>query len=199
MLKRLDNFFNGVFSMQVSHIEYIVPLVGMLTELIDMMRDVDWLPENGGYSALYEELFSLHTRNEIQAWFVERVIEPVLSLTKQPFDAHYHQIAMEIEQVIEERFNSNLTLDICAELLHYHPSYLRRVFSEVMGENFGEHLNRRRMEAARKWLIDTDMKIQEIAEQLGYSNSQNFIRCFKAEMGITPGKYRELHRNDKEK
>ena len=48
-----------------------------------------------------------------------------------------------------------------------------------------------RMDMAKKWLKETDMKIAEIAERLQYNNSANFIRSFRKIEGTTPGKYRE--------
>ncbi|MNR68487.1 DNA-binding transcriptional regulator AraC [compost metagenome] len=44
---------------------------------------------------------------------------------------------------------------------------------------------------AKKWLEETDMPVKDIAARLRYNNSQNFIRSFRKQEGMTPGQYRE--------
>jgi len=48
---------------------------------------------------------------------------------------------------------------------------------------------------AKKWLEETDMPIKDIAAKLRYNNSQNFIRSFRKQEGMTPGQYRENNAN----
>ncbi|MGV2787726.1 helix-turn-helix domain-containing protein, partial [Clostridium perfringens] len=66
-------------------------------------------------------------------------------------------------------------------------------FSREQGISFSEYLQQYRFEKAKRWLIETDMKIGEIAEKLTYTNPQNFIRFFRKMENITPGQYRQLH------
>lgn len=47
------------------------------------------------------------------------------------------------------------------------------------------------IERAKTALTETDKNITEIADELGYSTSANFIRAFKTEMQMTPTQYRE--------
>ncbi|MNI94118.1 HTH-type transcriptional regulator YesS [compost metagenome] len=61
------------------------------------------------------------------------------------------------------------------------------------GTNFSDYLIQYRMTMAKKWLIETDLKISEIAERVGYKIPQNFIRIFRKAEAITPGQYREQY------
>lgn len=49
-----------------------------------------------------------------------------------------------------------------------------------------------RLQMGKKWLVETDMTIKEIAERLQYHNSQNFIRSFRKKEQVTPGAYRKM-------
>ncbi|WP_217612359.1 helix-turn-helix domain-containing protein [Deinococcus sp. GbtcB9] len=46
---------------------------------------------------------------------------------------------------------------------------------------------------AKQFLLQTDMKIDDIAEKVGYWGRNSFIRTFRKYEGITPAKYRTMH------
>ena len=53
------------------------------------------------------------------------------------------------------------------------------------------------MEKARKYLKDTGLSVIEIAESVGYEDSQYFFRVFKKTTGVTPLQYRQQCRSGK--
>lgn len=61
------------------------------------------------------------------------------------------------------------------------------------GINFNDYLNNLRIEHAKELLISLDLRVQEIALQVGYLNVNSFIRMFKRASGLTPGEYRKSH------
>lgn len=60
------------------------------------------------------------------------------------------------------------------------------------GQSYSDILARVRMRQARTLLLESHEELSDIASQLGYSNTPNFIRAFRSWTGITPGEYR-LH------
>ncbi|GIO14387.1 hypothetical protein J19TS2_39420 [Cohnella xylanilytica] len=92
---------------------------------------------------------------------------------------------------IRREFDTNLTLESCSARINYHPHYVSRMFRKETGVNFGEYLTQYRIEMAKRWLRESDLKIGEIAERLQTNNAANFIRSFRKIVGITPGRYRE--------
>lgn len=73
------------------------------------------------------------------------------------------------------------------------PEYLSTLFNREMGENFfGIFLKKFRLSHAERLLKGTDMKIYEIAEAVGYTDSKYFARVFKDEFGISPVDYRQM-------
>lgn len=65
------------------------------------------------------------------------------------------------------------------------------IFKEKTGINFSEYLNTLRIERAKELLTNIDLRIQDIALQVGYQNVNSFIRTFKRSSGLTPGEYRK--------
>ena len=64
------------------------------------------------------------------------------------------------------------------------------LFKREMGMNFSVFLKKFRISHAKRLLKTTDMKIYEVAQECGYSNSNYFTKVFKEVTGISPAEYR---------
>lgn len=84
----------------------------------------------------------------------------------------------------------NLSVAVIAEHLDLTPAYLTKLFKEQHGEGIFDYISRVRIEKAKELLNDHDLSVKDIAERVGYINSNVFIRAFKKFTGLTPGKYR---------
>ena len=80
-------------------------------------------------------------------------------------------------------------LEAVARQLHMSPQTLRRHLSEE-GSSFQELKDHLRRDLAIYHLGRSDLSIQDIAEQLGFSEPSAFHRAFKKWTGLTPGAYR---------
>ena len=52
---------------------------------------------------------------------------------------------------------------------------------------------KKRIEKSKKLLADTDLKIYEVAEKVGYTDTRYFSEIFQRSTGKTPSQYRSLH------
>lgn len=100
----------------------------------------------------------------------------------------------QIENDMRSNFRENLTLKDMGAKYFINAAYLGQIFKKQYGESFKDRLNRIRMERAEELLLHTDMKIYEIAEKVGYRDSDYFINRFLAMKGCTPTKYRKQNR-----
>ena len=92
---------------------------------------------------------------------------------------------------IEENYNKDIYLETLADYFNISAKYLSSKFKEEIGENFTDYLRNYRINAAKKLLGNSQLKINEISEQVGYNNVNVFIRQFRSVEGITPKVYRE--------
>lgn len=70
-------------------------------------------------------------------------------------------------------------------------SYLSGIFKEVMKMSPQEYLLHYRVEQAEILLKETDRKIGDIAELVGYADAMTFSKMFKKYKGMSPQQYRE--------
>ncbi|MFD0717460.1 helix-turn-helix domain-containing protein [Paenibacillus sp. GCM10027626] len=96
-----------------------------------------------------------------------------------------------VTDYVEKHYGDDLSLDLIADKLGLHRSYLSTYFKERHGENFSDYVNEVRMSRAKELLITTDYKIQEIAALVGYLSVNAFIRNFKKYTGLPPGEFRK--------
>lgn len=96
----------------------------------------------------------------------------------------------QMENYINQWYTKKITLDDMAEVLHANPSYLSRLYKIKKGENLFDNINKKRLEKAKEYMIQTDMKVYQISEAVGFEDTGYFSRTFKKYTGLTPKEYR---------
>ncbi|WP_342437161.1 AraC family transcriptional regulator [Paenibacillus sp. FSL L8-0436] len=189
----LHKLFKCIFALGLSPQEYQIPLTRLLNNILIMMQE-SGISLNQIYhvnGSLFEELTDLHIVAEIEDWFWSMVILPMIRIFHSRQNAQYHNISEKIIDIVQHDYDKDLTLEECASRLHYNANYLSSVFRKETQYYFSEYLAMYRFKMAKKWLEETDMPIKDIAARLRYNNSQNFIRSFRKQEGMTPGQYRD--------
>lgn len=96
-----------------------------------------------------------------------------------------------IMEYINEHYSDNmLSVKHISQIFGLHENHVSRLFRDAYGENLSAVIERRRMEKACELIKNTDMKIAEIAEAVGYTSDISFRRVFKRVTGMSPGEYR---------
>ena len=98
---------------------------------------------------------------------------------------------------IQKDFEMNYAQEKClAELAKSYgmsQSYLSHVFKEVTGRSVMEYLQTCRIAAAKKYLVKSKKRVNEIIELCGFADHSNFSRTFKKYTGQTPRDFREKY------
>ena len=92
---------------------------------------------------------------------------------------------------IEENFSDeSLSLNSVAGAIGVSGNYFSSIFSQEMQMTFIEFVTKKRMEKAKKLLIQTQLHSNEIAGKVGYKDPHYFSFVFKKTVGCTPREYR---------
>ena len=95
-------------------------------------------------------------------------------------------------EYIQLHYGENITAFDCSQYVALSYSQFSRTFKKVFGMGFPMYLNTQRCSFAEKLLLTTDMRVSEISESCGFSDTAYFIKQFKLRYGIPPAKYRGL-------
>jgi two-component system response regulator YesN len=92
---------------------------------------------------------------------------------------------------INYHYTEKISLDDVAEELNVSKHYLSSIFKKETGENMSFFINKLRIEKAKQLLLESDIKIKEVFEKVGYSDQQYFSKVFKKITGKTVVEYKE--------
>lgn len=109
---------------------------------------------------------------------------------EKPLDSGgVHPCVTKAIAILEKEYAGHLTQDELAERLRVTPQYFSYLFHRDTGMNFSAYLKEYRINMAKNLLDTTDMKVYDVAEATGYTDTKYFCRVFKSVMGISPTDY----------
>jgi two-component system, response regulator YesN len=94
---------------------------------------------------------------------------------------------------IKEYYNDKVSLEEIADGMNITPEYLSRLFTKELRKSFSDYLKEFRINKAKELLTGKKMKIYEVAEQVGYSDSKYFCKVFKEFTGMAPKEYMKFY------
>jgi two-component system response regulator YesN len=98
------------------------------------------------------------------------------------------QLAKEI--IYEDFGNGNLGVATIAEQLKVSVAYLSSLFKMETGQNLVKFITKYRIEKSKELLRHTNMRINDIANHVGYMNPSYYISIFRNHEGVSPTQYR---------
>lgn len=95
---------------------------------------------------------------------------------------------------MEEHYAEKLTLQTVADCCYVSQWHLSKLLNRYSGKSFYDMLNSIRIQKAKELLADPSLKIGQISEMVGYSDTAHFARTFKKLEGMSANEYRNgLH------
>lgn len=102
-----------------------------------------------------------------------------------------------ILQYIQHNYRT-LTLASLAEFFHYSEAYLSTLIKQNTGCSFTTLVKQLRMADAISYLVNTQIKISELAEYIGYNSADHFSRVFRSTYKLSPQEYRKKHQSSED-
>lgn len=92
---------------------------------------------------------------------------------------------------IRDHYDDDLNMAVVSNHVSMNYSLFSYAFKQYTGKNFVNYLKEIRMSEAKRLLTETDMRVIEISQQIGYENEKHFMKVFKKECGVSPTEYRK--------
>ena len=144
-------------------------------------------PGNGDIIAFVGSRYYLY---EIILYFTEQ-FELIMRAIGNPSS---DSVMDDIIHYIEHNYMDNIKLENIAPLFGYNSSYLGKIFNKKVGEGFNVFIDKVRINHSKDLLINTELKVYEIAEKVGYRNVDYFHTKFKKYVKESPAEFRKKNK-----
>lgn len=113
-----------------------------------------------------------------------------LNVSDAMYSRPYRKEIQEALAYIRVHFAEDLSVAALSKVLNFSPNYLSNLFRSETGVRMVEYVNRLRMESARSLLRDTELRVCEVAERVGFKDVSYFCKVFKETTGTTVSEFR---------
>lgn len=190
----------------VSQIQSLLPLDSIASCFIRDYPILHLDPKNRSLiDSLFTRMINDHLENTFDNILQKILLCELLVLSARLFplqttplyqkSSSLHNHVTSIVKYINENYSEDITLVNSATKFYISPSYLSKIFHKTTGFTFTEYINFTRVKQAKVLLEKTDLNIQEISEQTGFTSNTHFGRVFKELTEISPSEYRKNKQN----
>jgi len=139
----------------------------------------------------FEDYFADENHWELYDTLFAKIAEDFFTKQSQTSFKNTNQILGRLKHYIHDNLCGDTSLNKLAEIAHFSPTYLSRLFKQLTNVSLTEYIGRLKYEKAAQLLVDTNMKIIQISTELGFETQSYFSRFFKKYAGVGPQEYRD--------
>ena len=184
-------WFSGLKKLEDrSHVRRILILLARMGERLQNYGQEFFriFPERADYPALLRQF---ETRAERELW-LRSALRRVQTACAEARQAKQAGAIDRARDFMRDNFaDPELMLKTVADYVGFSEKYFSTRFTKECGCTFINYLNDLRIKRAQELLVQTDMKIYEISEAVGYSSVEHFHHMFKKKLCISPKDYRK--------
>lgn len=145
-------------------------------------------PEKVDY---YRKIGRLEEMGSLELW-LNNYFRWVMDYAAHQNDRRQADMMSRAKRFIMDNYsNPELTLGSVAGYVGLNEKYFSSRFTKEEGMTFSNYLTEVRIRKAREMMEQTDLKIYEISQSVGYNSVEHFTRVFKKICGVSPGMYRK--------
>lgn len=137
-----------------------------------------------------EGISRFRTLEHLEEWMVQ-VIRGIIAFKLEHHIPKKKDMITEIKDYVSKHYNEPISLADLASRFFISPYYLSQFFKQKTGDTYVNFLTQTRIGKAKELLENTDLKVYEICQRVGYSDPQHFARLFEKLTGYKPSDYRK--------
>ena len=130
------------------------------------------------------------TKEDLISRFSENV-KGILNIIEESRVIYKDNVVMQACQYVIEHIDEDINLITISETLSISKNYFCSLFKKETGENFLSFVTRMKMKRAQFLLREENLRVYEVCELLGYTDTTYFTRLFKKYIHMTPNEYKK--------
>ena len=175
-----------------------VTAIGFQLEESDKLSDLAVLKRpffmNDKEKTFYDSVRRIEKEYSAHSAFFQKII--CLYLKRLLLELTPHALSSQddlfnfIKNYIDEHFTQNIKVEALAEQIFYSPDYFRTLFKEKFGINPKAYIIEKRINFAKKLILETDLTLTKISELCGFNDYAQFNKFYKKQENIPPSEVR---------
>ena len=197
-VRELTEYVDAVFEelkdnkdMDLLHETVILMLDNARTLLGTRLLGKSSLAGEGEYAR--DVIDNFHNINSLKQYVCDMYSEIINSGNEEQGEGDNSFIIQKSIDYIKKHYAENISLMTVAKHVEVSRSYLSFLFKQELGINFSSYMTEIRMENAKELLLTSNMKIYEIAEEVGFDSPYYFSKIFKEKTGLTCKTFRNKY------
>lgn len=186
-----DLFINNIKS--EVNVDVLYQLALKMAVLLQDIKTEYKLGQSGNYQNLSEMTEKIDQADDIlglKSIFVSEIVEIIIDLHME--NSQYTPVVKQIMEEVQKDYKKDLNLKTLAYKYHMNASYLGQIFQKEVGCSFTQYLSNIKNKIAKDLILNTNMKINDIAKEVGYPDTSYFYRKFKQCYGVSPASLRTI-------
>lgn len=164
------------------------------TNILRKLHEVSDLESVSDFTQQIEKVFENNGLMYLKKFMLDIVAAAALKGTNGGKES-IKRVIRDVLEIIATEYMKDLNLEYIAQRVYMTPSYVSYLFKKEMGTTPIKYITQYRMEKARNLLLNTNMKIADVAEGLGYTSVSYFCMLFRNKFGTSPAGLREEGEN----
>lgn len=169
--------------------EQVVSLFMMILTLIEEREALHYKSGSCDFDAMRLIVSKCETITQLSDELVgifNTIANWIFDKTSRKYKKNVNKIILFVEQHINEK----ITLKMIANYLGISEIHVSRIFKAETGKNLIQYVNEQKIQRAIELMEQSNMKIKEVAEAVGFEEQLYFNKVFKKMIGVSPSKYR---------
>ncbi len=162
----------------------------------DIVNTISKMNARSDYSKEMLQIMEINSFDELQQALYVFCNEMVLLMEEVEGQRKPEMLVLIESYVGEAAYFNQFSIKVMAQDLSISTAYLGRYFKDQTGMTLMDYVTELRIERAKKLLAESEMPLQDIVQQIGFTDVSSFIRKFKGIVSMTPGEYRLLVKKD---
>ncbi len=186
-----DLFINNLESEVNVEVLYQMSLkIAMLLQDIKMEYKLAQSTNLRDLSEIIEKIYQADDLLGLKAIFISEIVEIINYLHTE--DSQYTPVVKQIMAEVQKNYKEDMNLKTLSYKYHMNASYLGQIFQKEAGCSFAQYLSNTKNGIAKDLILNTNMKINDIAKEVGYPDTSYFYRKFKQCYGVSPASLRTM-------
>lgn len=192
VLQYIEDLFINNLRSEV-HVDVLYQLALKLAVLLQDIKAEYKLGQSRNFQDLSEMTEKIYQADDVfglKTIFISEIAEIITYLHME--DSQYTPVVKQIMEEVQKNYKEDMNLKTLSYKYHMNTSYLGQIFQKEVGCSFAQYLSNTKNKIAKDLILNTNMRINDIAREVGYPDTSYFYRKFKQCYGVSPASLRTI-------